>query len=400
MRGVLIASAVLGIAGVAHADPTFYLTTGFTQGHLFGVSNEGTAVGLGTAGFAIWNPAAAVQTDIGGVASSGQPSISDDGRYIGGSAAGSDGRTEMGRYDRTTSTWTTFGGTGGYSGSTRSSAWGISPDGSTVVGFGYGPYTGSGSGTSTGIHPAVWKEGVGMIDLAFHPSATSTNRVEAATNGGAYAGLARFPSSSSAPVGVIWGSGVGSQQGMTYSTGYLGEAVEISADGRYVAGHGSTLTRDGATPPASRPYIFDVVSNSISFIPSIAGLNGNDAVTGIGSIDGLMTGLTGDGQTSVGFFRGRNTGNTPLIDKIWGFMWTSDGGVVSFDAFAASIGAPDTESWYYVPTAISNGGSVIAGYRYPRAGGLTFESFMITNVPAPGTLALLGAPLFFARRRR
>jgi hypothetical protein len=339
-----------------------------------------------------------VNATIGGAALNGAPSISGNGRYVGGTAAGSDGKLEMGRYDRTTGTWTTFGGTGGFSSGTRSAAYGISPDGKTVVGFGYG--TPTGSGTFTGVRPAVWKEGVGMIDHSFNPTATSTNRINAASNNGKFAGIARFPSSSSTPVGVYWSSGPGSQQGMSYNSGFLGEAYDISADGTLVAGNGTTLTRDGASTPASRPYIYNTVTATTTLISSVAGQNGNAITSSIGSIDGLMTGLTGDGQTAIGFFRGRSTLNTPLVDKVWGFIWTSGGGVMNFHQFALSLGVTDTATYYYVPTAISNDGSVIAGYRYLRTGGLAFDSFMITGVPAPATLVLLGAPLFLSARRR
>lgn len=399
MRNALTVAALLATAHAVYAAPAFHTTTGFANfGFVFAVSNEGTGVASTATEYAIWNPVAGIQTGIGGVNTSGSPGISDDGRYIGATAAGPDGKAEMGRYDRTTGTWTTFGGTGGYSGSTRSSAWGISPDGKTVVGFGYG--TPTGAGTSTGIHPAVWTEGVGMTDYAFNPTATSTNRIEAASNNGKYAGVARFPSSSSAAVGVYWGSGPGSQQGMVYNSGYLGEANEISADGRVVAGHGSALTRDSGPVLASRPYLYDTVTGNTTLINSIAGLNGNAVTSAVATIDGLLTGLTGDAQTAVGFFRGRSSGNTALIDKVWGFIWTGAGGVISFDQYVLALGATDTGTYYYVPTAISNDGTVIAGYRYLRSTNAIADSFMITSVPAPATLAIFGVPFLFGARRR
>lgn len=399
MKRALTAAAVLATANAVYAAPAFHTTTGFASfGFIYGVSNEGTGVATTASEIAIWNPVGGIQTGIGGLAGNGNPGISDDGRYIGGTATGPDGKSEMGRYDRTTSTWTTFGGTGGYSGSARSSAWGISPDGKSVVGFGYG--TPTGSGTSTGVHPAVWTEGVGMTDYAFNPTATSTNRIEAASNNGKFAGLARYPSSSSAAVGVYWGAGVGSQQGMSYNGGFLGEANKISVDGRVVGGLGSVLTRDSGPVLASRPYLYDTVTGNTTLINSIAGQNGNAVSSAVASIDGLLTGLTGDAQTAVGFFRGKNSGGTALIDKVWGFIWTSAGGSMSFDLYVLSLGATDTDTYYYVPTAISGDGTVIAGYRYLRSTNAIADSFMITNVPAPATLALFGSPLLFGMRRR
>jgi hypothetical protein len=361
------------------------------------VSNNGTATGHTATQVGVWNPGAGFQSAIGGIVS-GQTAISDDGRFIAGTAAASDGRAEMARYDRTSGAWTTFGGTGGFSGTTRSAAWSISPDGSSVGGFGYGAPTGS--GTFTGVRPAVYKDGVGMADYSFAPTATGTNRVQAISNNGVAAGIARFPASTSVPVGVVWNAGPGSQQGLPYTSGQLGEASDLSGDGRFVAGHGSAITRDTATPAASRPYIFDAATNSVTLISSIAGLNGNNAVTGIGSIDGLMSGITADGSTSVGFFRGRNTAGTALVDKVWGYIWTQSGGAVPFDDFAASLGAPDSATRYYVPTAISNDGSVIAGYTYARSGALSITSFMITNVPSPGGVSVFALPMLLACRRR
>lgn len=396
MTRILTAATILASAGIASAAD-FHTTTGFQSAYLYSVSNEGTATGDYATEHAIWNPIGGVQVGIGGVAFSGRPMISDDGRYIGGTAAGPDGRAEIGRYDRNTGMWTTFGGTGGYSGSTRSSAWGISPDGSTVVGFGYGAPTGG--GTSTGIHPAAWTEGVGLVNYSYNPTATSVNRIEAASNNGVMAGYARFPSSSSASSGVFWSSGPGSQQGLAYSTGYLNEAVSISADGGVIGGHGSTLTRVTATVPTSLPYLYDTDTGNVTLIDSIAGINGN-SFAGVASADGLLTGMSGDGDTAVGFFRGRNSFNTPLIDKVWGFIWTATDGVVPFDTFVADLGAPDTDLYYYVPSAISGDGSIIAGYRYIKGTPTVVDSFMITNIPAPSSLALVGLSAVFGSRRR
>ena len=395
MTRILTAAAILASAGLISAADV-YTTTGFAGAHISSVSNNGTGVGLYSTEFGVWNPASGFQSGIGGVAG-GRPAISENGQYIGATAVGSDGKGEMGRYNVTAGTWEAFGGTGGYSGSTRSSAWGISPDGRTVVGFGYGAPTGS--GTSTGIHPAAWTEGVGMVNYAFAPTATSTNRIEAASNNGVMAGYARFPSSSSAPVGVYWSSGPGTQQGMAYSTGLLNEAVSISRNGDTIAGHGSTLTRVTSTVPTSLPYLYDTDTGNVTLIDSVAGMNGN-SFTGVASADGLFTGLSGDGQTAVGFFRGRNAFNTPLIDKVWGFIWTEADGAIPFDTFVADLGAPDTDLYYYVPTAISGDGSIIAGYRYIKGTPTVVDSFMITNVPVPSSLALVGVSAFIGLRRR
>lgn len=390
-----IAIAVLAVSAPALAIPAYYSSATFSSA--VSVSNEGTAAGVLGGAFAIWNPTQGVETSIGGVGSS-QAGISADGRYVGGSAAGSDGKAEIARYDRISGAWTTFGGAGGFSGTTRSSGVGISSDGSTVLGFGYG--TPTGAQTFTGVRPITANVG-GVIDYSLIPNATSVNRINASSaNGSVVTGRTRYITSgtSTADGAYYWQGGVANPMYISGTT-MLGEPSAMSGDGLVIGGLGNNAsTTTGLVPNIRKPYLFERPSNTVTLIDSIAGDNGNTIPGTVTRIDGFLTGLSSDGNTAVGFFRA--SAPSVFADKSWGFIWTRGVGVQSIDLWAANMGITDAATKYLIPAAISADGSVITGSQFTRSGPFLTTGFMITSIPEPSAISLLVGVGFLAIGRR
>lgn len=122
--------------------------------------NGTTVVGDNGAEHFMWKAQTGL-TLIGGVGPQGyggQTGISSDGTLISGTRINPNtGLGELSVYDVLTETWTSLGGIGGSSGSSTSSAWGISQDGTSIVGLGW---VNAGS-----AHAIQWTAATGMVDL-------------------------------------------------------------------------------------------------------------------------------------------------------------------------------------------------------------------------------------------
>lgn len=370
---------LMAASAVATAQYDFYTSTTFTGA--VAVSDTGAAVGPSGSGHGIWKPRVnATPVAIGGNSSSGRQGISANGLWIGGSAPGPDTKIEIGRYSVASGTWTTFGGAGGYSGTTRSSCWGISGDGSMVFGYGYGTYTGTGSGTFTGIRPITIQNG-NTVDLSQISNANSINRITGASfDGSVVAGRMRETSSTD---GVYYWRNLVRTSMYATGTTYLGEPGAVSGDGNLVGGNGNSAT--GllvGTLTTWRPYVFDTNTNTYELIATVAGENGNVVPGTATRIDGFVTGITRDGNTAVGFFQVRAP--VPTIDKAWGFIWRRGQGVQNIDQWAADNSIAGAATYYLVPMAISPDGKTITGWTIPRTGTYTAGGFMIAGPPHAG----------------
>lgn len=396
-RSITLMTLALGVVAAAPAQYNFYSSTfsGAT-----GVSNNATAVGTMGSTFGVWNPTVGgTPTSIGGAGGNGQAGISANGAYVGATALSGDAKNEIARYDVGAGTWTTLGGAGGYSGTTRSVGWGISGDGSTVFGYGYG--TPTGTATFTGIRPISNKAGV-TTDYSIIPNASSINRIMASsTDGSKVAGRTRYYSSGTTQAdGEFYWAGGGPNSMYATGTSYLGDPGAMSGDGRYVAGSGNANNQVLIGSVIHRmPYIYDTSNGTWEAIPTVAALNGNPIASTTNRIDGFLTGMSADGNTAVGFFR--SMAPSVFIDKTWGFIWHRGVGVESIDLWAANNGVTGASSTWLVPMGISADGQTIVGSQFNRTGAMNTQGFMLTTVPEPGTLAVLGlGGLALLRRRR
>ena len=100
----------------------------------------------------------------------GKPTLSGDGMRVSGTSQNSvTNFSEMSYYERATATWVICGNLGSSSGTSTSSGWGMSQDGSTVVGLGW---ISAGS-----AHGCYWREGVGMLRQSFSAQRNDPPRI-------------------------------------------------------------------------------------------------------------------------------------------------------------------------------------------------------------------------------
>ena len=135
---------------------------------------------------------------IGGVAPQnygGQTDISGDGTLISATRINPDTNLgELSSYNVSTQTWTSHGSLGSSSGSSASSAWGMSSDGLTIVGLGW---VNAGS-----AHAIKWTAAQGVEDLGSTVSGRSTRANTANSDGTVIAGWQ--DSSSGFRQGAVW----------------------------------------------------------------------------------------------------------------------------------------------------------------------------------------------------
>jgi hypothetical protein len=388
---------LLSISSISMAQYQYFTSSAISQPA--SVSNGAIACGFMGSSLGLWSPVTnAAPTNIGGLSGNGR--ISTNGLFVAGNSAGPDGKSEISSYNVATGIWTPQGGAGGFSGTTRSSTWTISGDGSTVCGFGYGTYTGTGTGTYTGIRPISFKNGV-MTDYSIIQNANSINRIQASNyDGTVVAGRARYLNGTSQLDGsYYWVNGVRNELKNTGGA-FLGSPEQVSADGTIIAGSGASSTEiTVGTTNFRLPYVYNSITNTYVTIDTIAGQNGNVLPSTALRVDGLITGMSADGNTAVGWFR--HMSPSVYIDKTWGFIWTAAGGVTTFDSFCSSNGIAASTDYYMIPTGMSADGNTFVGYTMARVGAPTGTTFMITTVPEPATIAALSlGALAFIRRRR
>lgn len=366
----LALTASFAVAQLAHIQTTATTTPRAVANNKTAVTTTGSNLGL-------WQPLTKWGlTNIGG-SSSGNYAISTDGMFVGGTAPGPDTKTEIGRYSLSSGLWTTFGGAGGFSGTARSSCWGMSRDGSTVFGFGYGAPTGT--GTFTGIRPIAFRNGV-LNDFALIPNASSINRITASsTDGSIVAGRCRETSTTD---GTFWWTTPTPANPVYLSgTNFLAEPSAMSGDGRYIAGASNSFTTSVIGGfNVGLPYIYDRITGTTELIPSIAAVNGNPIPGDSGLVSALVTGMSEDGNTVIGYFRNQIPN---YIDKQWGFIWRRGIGVQTFDQYLIDNGIDTTVNGSYlypIPQGISADGLTITGneFFFPPAPPAISRGFMVT----------------------
>jgi hypothetical protein len=367
----LIAAVVVGSVAVStqtFAAAGFYdLGPGAT---VSGLSQDGSvAAGTSGAGYFRWARGAG-SINIGGTppggGAGGQAALSNDGRYISGTYLNpASALNEMSRYDHNTGQWTPLGGIGGISGTETSSGWGISGDGTSVVGLGW---------VSAGSANAIqWKSGGSTVGLGSTVTGRSTRANNVNVNGTVVVGWQ--DNTTGFRQGAVWNNGV---QTLIFDTANnaMGEVGDVDAAGVYVAGHGVSAndfngwrwSAGGGYQDLGRP----------------AGTNA--------TWRGSSTSISDDGSKVVGYYR--PFPGPATLGR--GFIWIDGVGNTDLNAYIDSFGIAYPAGFVFaLPLSISGDGSTIAGL---GSGGVGF----VVTVPEPASLGWAGLGLagMAARRRR
>ena len=257
------------------------------------------------------------------------------------------------------------------SGTSVGSAWGLSGDGSNVVGLFW---------TTNGrAHATSWTSAGGMIDLG---AVTNRNSRASATNydGSVVVGwdgnAAGFPSRNP----TLWINGVKTPLGEGTVDS---ELTTVNADGTIVGGNWR-----GPGDPVRQAAIWrltgsDWVRQDLGVLPG----------TAPDTPGAIVSDLSADGSIAVGFNRFDNSS----FNNTTGFFWSAATGMISANQLITNLGLtlpPDLQILDL--TSVSPDGSTIAGIGVDAVG---FQSFLI-NIPEPGGLCLLGLTLPLLSRRR
>jgi hypothetical protein len=220
------------------------------NGNPSSMSADGSAV-VGTdanlVGYWMWTASGGYR-EIGGFApAGGYPGISDDGSKVSGTVRDTDGILKWGLYDVAAQTWTVLppspgtptsptcfvavNGFGNFP--SYGLPWGISGDGSTVVGSSYQDR--ASSGTCRMSRAAKWTAATGTVILPKAAPSTTTNSSRAnwaSYDGSVIAGFDDAPSRG----GAYWVNGVEHLLGGQTAANYVGESVFVTRDGSTVTG--------------------------------------------------------------------------------------------------------------------------------------------------------------------
>ncbi len=295
-----------------------------------GVNNNGK-VSLSTAtGYFIWNSTDGLKS-IGSISNgyetAGHPCISEDGVIISAAYTNPEsGYNEISTYDVESGTWISHGGllTSGFDGYI-SSAWGMSEDGSTIVGL---------SMVSAAIGRAVkWDATNGIVDLGSMVDGRSSRAN--GINGDKSVIVGWQDMADGYRAAVRWVNGVESY--ITDNNGNnIGEAGAVSSDGKTIVGYNGIY-----------PYIWNEMS-------------GYHIITHPNSgtfFRGGATGISGDGTKVIGYFR--SWPGAPMGGE--GFIWTPEGGRQNLNDYVSSLGIDTQGITFALPMAISKDGTKIAG---------------------------------------
>jgi uncharacterized membrane protein len=368
IRTALLAAAGLVATTAALAGPGFTVIA--QNFEAWDVSADGSVVagnfGGEGASYAYWTRDGGL-VNIGGASPQpfgGHASISDDGRYIGGTAFNSmTNLGEMARYDRMTGQWTTLGGLGGDVDGSNSSGWGISGNGQSVVGLGWLP--------NFNAHAVQWTEGGGFMDLGSTVPGRASRANDVNHDGSVVVGWQDGDTRQAA----VWRNGVQTLLFDAITNEALSEAEAVSGDGNWVGGFGNFGNNGEA-------WIWSEGTGTIR-LGHI-----NDTYTG------AVTGLSEDGSVAIGFERSFGFGGGSL-----GFIWTEATGMVDLNAYAASLGIDTQGLILDLPLGISADGLTIVG-RATDFSTFSTVGFVLT-IPTPASAGVFAiAGLAAIRRRR
>lgn len=295
-------------------------------------SNGSIVVGDNGAEHFMWTEVDGV-TLIGGVAPGGgyggQTGINGNGTLITGTRVNPNNNLgELSSYDIASQTWTSHGSLGASSGNSASSAWGVSSDGTTIVGLGW---INAGS-----AHAIKWTNGGGVEDLGSTVPNRSTRANAANDDGSIIAGWQ--DSASGFRQGAIWTNGV--QELITHPNNDPATEVGCLSDDGIWAGGGQGFSNN------FQAWKWSQASGIIDIGPAPTS-----------GWRGAITGFSSNGSISVGFYRPWPAPAT--FGR--GILHTDSGGLLDLTDYAISLGIDVQGAILALPLGISDDGSTVIG---------------------------------------
>jgi len=328
--------------------------------HLLGMSGlypsdasaDGRVVaGYNTSQFWYWTPEQGL-TFLGGVTPSGggagSAGVSDDGNRIGLTVLNPQtGKTEGAFHDRSSGQTAPIGSFGFSCDLGATSCWGISGDGTTMVGLGWH--------NQCAARAYRYTVSGGLVDLGSTVPGRSSRANGANGNGTVIAGWQ--DSDSGFRQGAVWRNGV--QKLITTSTGVpVGEAGAVSADGNWVIGQGSSGNSFRGWRWNEALGSFALPASPIPSLPRC-----------------FPTGISQDGSRIVLFYRTQ----FPPATGGEGYLWV-DGTLTSLETLAAQAGITvPTGVRMALPLGMSRDGYTIVGTARTPSG---IQGFIL-DLPRP-----------------
>ncbi len=294
------------------------------------VSVDGTVVGSqGGKNQWMWSPSQSI-VNMGGLTTGnliGNVVIADNGSRISGYMTNPQNNlNEMASYDKNSGSWTYHGGLGQSQDGLNSSTWGVSADGSTLVGYGIL------SNTVTRAIKWTTENGIENLGSLFPEKSTRANGISADKS--VVVGFQDLASGQRAA--TFWKNGVQTVINNAQGTPTFGEANRVSADGKVIVGI------DGIYP-----FVYTEESGYQSITHELS----SNFYRG-GAAD-----VTADGKKVVGFFR--NFPGSPYGGD--GFIWSQTNGLINLNTYVSSFGIDLGNYTLALPLAISGDGTKIVG---------------------------------------
>ena len=260
-------------------------------------------------------------------------SVSADGSTIVSTVADSTGMFGAARWNDQSSTWQSLGGLPGQSspdGTQISTGWGVSGDGSAVVGLGWH--------TNYKAEAFYWTEATGMVGLGQPPANRSSRASAISADGSTVVGFYEDPAFGNRRP-VRWVNG--GQPDLFLGADLPGEATAANSDGSVIVGAAS-LTGGG-----NHAFLY---SNATGV--QDLGIIGDDP---FGFVQSVATGVS-DNNTVTGWVGDIFYGSPQ------GFVWTPDGGMKFVNDYLAAHGLTVPDEWYIISvTSISADGKMLGG---------------------------------------
>lgn len=348
-REFVSALGLLTLAPLALGNGNGFVNLG-TNLTAYAVSENGDVVaGYDATQYFLWTTSSGVQA-IGGTSpqsgsAGGKPSLSFDGTRLSGTVLNTAlNQQQIGLYDVVTGTWLPLGGLGAVIDGSASSGWGISGDGSTLVGLGWIP--------GAQAHAITWRQDTGIVDLGTTVPNRSTRANAADLDGDTVVGWQ--DNTTGFRQAAVWVNGV--QTLIDIAGSPLSEAGAVSADGTWVVGNGSGSN-------GFQPWRWSATTGA----QSLGHLNP--------AWRGAATAISADGSVIVGYdrpFPGPATFGR-------GFVWTEATGMLDLTDLAIAQGIDLGGAVLALPLAISADGRTIVG----SARGANIFGFRLTLPEEP-----------------